>query len=383
MRVIFLTHNYPRFPGDLPGAFLHPLALALRASGVEVRVVAPADRGEGGEGELGGVPVRRVRYADPANETLAYSGRMMDATRSSAGLRALAGLWRSLRHGARQEASGAGGAVVVHAHWWFPAGAAAPPELPLVVTLHGTDARVLARGGIGSWLGRRVLRRARVVTAVSRSLAGIVHAATGVEIPPDAIQPMPVDTSRFRWTTGGGGIVAVARLTGQKRLPLLVEAAHLLRERGRPIPVTIAGEGPARTSIEAEIARHRIGDLVRLSGHATPEGVAATLAGADLFVLPAEREGFGLAAAEALCSGVPCVVCRDGGGLLEVVPETGAGRVVEPDAAGLAEGILAVLDDPAARPAAVAAGDALRASLAPAAVAQRAVIWYRRALRRL
>lgn len=381
MRVIFLTHNYPRRAGDLPGAFLHPLALALRADGVDVRVVAPADRGDGGRGELEGVPILRVRYASPEAETLAYSGRMMEATRSFSGLRAVAGMWRSLRRGARQEAAGAGSRVVIHAHWWFPAGAASPPEFPSVVTLHGTDARLLRTSRAAAWLGGRILRRARVVTAVSSALAAVIRQTTGVELAQEAIQAMPLDLARLRISTGGGGIVAVARLTGQKRLTLLVEAARRLRDQGRPTLVKIVGEGPARDSIEAAIQRQGVGDLVRLAGHATPDQVADHLAEADLFVLPAEHEGFGLAAAEALCSGVPCVVCRDGGGLLDVVPGTGAGRVVEATAAGLAAGIASVLDDPDARHAARAAGTALRASLSPDSVARRALQWYERALR--
>jgi len=43
VRVVFLTHNYPRWPGDLSGAFLATLAAALVRRGVEVRVVAPSD----------------------------------------------------------------------------------------------------------------------------------------------------------------------------------------------------------------------------------------------------------------------------------------------------------------------------------------------------
>ena len=39
-------------------------------------------------------------------------------------------------------------------------------------------------------------------------------------------------------------------------------------------------------------------------------------------LFPAQGEGFGLAAAEALMAGVPVVACWDGGGLLDVVPET-------------------------------------------------------------
>lgn len=48
MRVVFLTHNYPRWPGDLSGSFLGTLAAALVRRGIEVRVVAPSDAGQGG-----------------------------------------------------------------------------------------------------------------------------------------------------------------------------------------------------------------------------------------------------------------------------------------------------------------------------------------------
>ena len=116
MRVVFVTHNYPRHEGDVPGAFLHPLALALHELGHDVRVVAPADRGHAGRDELDGVPVRRVHYAVPERENLAYEGQMQRAVRSVSGVRALMALIRALREGARSEAGGGEGHTVVHAH---------------------------------------------------------------------------------------------------------------------------------------------------------------------------------------------------------------------------------------------------------------------------
>ncbi|HEX5633935.1 MAG TPA: hypothetical protein VFX50_11940, partial [Gemmatimonadales bacterium] len=91
MRVVFLTHNFPRWPGDVAGNFLVPLAHGLQRRGVTLVVVAPADEGKVGEREYEGIPVRRVRYAAPQNETLAYRGTMLDAVRLQGGLRALAG----------------------------------------------------------------------------------------------------------------------------------------------------------------------------------------------------------------------------------------------------------------------------------------------------
>ncbi len=105
MRVVFLTHNYPRWSGDLSGAFLATLAAGLVRRGVEVRVLAPSDEGQGGEEERDGVFVRRVRYAPRRLETIAYRGTMAGALRAPGGWRALAGLWRALRRAAR-DASG-------------------------------------------------------------------------------------------------------------------------------------------------------------------------------------------------------------------------------------------------------------------------------------
>ncbi|HKT59184.1 MAG TPA: glycosyltransferase, partial [Gemmatimonadales bacterium] len=103
MRVVFLTHNYPRWPGDLSGAFLATIAAALVRRGIEVRVVAPSDEGKGGEEERDGVHVRRVRYASARLETIAYRGTMAAALRAPGGWRALGGLWRALRRGAKEE----------------------------------------------------------------------------------------------------------------------------------------------------------------------------------------------------------------------------------------------------------------------------------------
>ncbi|HJS46932.1 MAG TPA: glycosyltransferase, partial [Gemmatimonadales bacterium] len=141
MRIAFLTHNFPRHPGDPAGAFLLPLAAALRARGHDLLVVAPSDGGRGGEGEVEGVPVRRERYASPGRETLAYTGRMAEALTNPGAALAFAGMVRALRRGAGRWLAGTRG--VVHAQWWVPAGLAAPRRWPLVITSHGTDARLL------------------------------------------------------------------------------------------------------------------------------------------------------------------------------------------------------------------------------------------------
>ena len=371
MRVVFLTHNYPRHPGDLAGAFLHPLATGLRARGIDVRVVAPSDSGKGGEDEVDGVPVVRARYGTAERERYAYTGAMADALRSPGGMVALWSLHRALRREAQRVAAGVPDAVV-HAHWWFPAGFAAPEELPLVVTSHGTDVRLLDLAP-ARVLARRVFRRARVVTAVSRHLAAGIRDATGVEVTDAHVQPMPVDTTGWEWGSGGEGLVVVARLTAQKRVDLVIGAAARLGIR-----CVVVGDGPERAALES--LAQTSGAEVEFTGTLPAGAVRTRLLAAAVAVLPARAEGFGLAGAEALMSGVPLVVCRDGGGLLDLAG-TEAVRVVDPGVQGIVRGASELLASGSARTVAREVGAGWRIRLSPLAVAEQAESWYREALR--
>ena len=365
MRAVFLTHNYPRTADDVSGTFLHPLAVALVARGIDVTVIAPSDRGAGGRELRDGVAIERVRYASAERETLAYRGTMGGALRSPAGVRALAGMIRAFTRAARTAIGGEGEAVL-HAHWWVPAGLAAPAGIPLVVTCHGTDVRLLASSRSFRFFGRRVLRRADVVTTVSRPLAATITERTGVAVAPRS--------------TGGGGLVMLGRLTPQKRIDLALAGYALARERGLELPLTIVGDGPERARLKVQAGGLGLGDVVRFAGEVPPSRVPDHLACADLCLMTAEREGLGLAAAEALMQGVPVLACVDGGGLLDVVPAAGGGRVVAPTAEAIAEGMLDLLADGAAPDGAWEAGTAWSRRLTPEAVAERCEGWYHRAL---
>ncbi len=378
MRVVFLTHNYPRWAGDVSGAFLATLAGALARRGVDVRVVAPSDEGKGGEDELQGIPVRRVRYASARAETLAYRGTMQSALRGPSGLGALAGLWRALRRAAREEARA--GADLFHAHWWVPGGMAIPDGARSVLTVHGTDAALLRRSRIARTLARPVFQRATVVTAVSRELAGWVQSGAGRFVDPAHVHPMPVDTTNHPWSVGGDGAIVVARLTAQKRVDLAIETVAFLASCGHELPLTIVGDGPERAALERLVQKLGIGPFVRFVGAVPSAEVPGYLARADLMIFPAQGEGFGLVAAEALMAGVPVVACWDGGGVLDVVPPGGAGRLTLPAPEAMGDAILGLLLEHDRREMARLVGESWRARLAPNHVAEICEGWYREAL---
>ena len=123
-----------------------------------------------------------------------------------------------------------------------------------------------------------------------------------------------------------------------------------------------------------------IGAFVRFAGAVSPPRVSGFLTQADLMLAPAAGEGFGLAAAEALMAGVPVVACWDGGGLLDVVPESGAGRLTLPSAEALSDATLDLLQDPDRFRLAKLVGESWRARLSPESVAEQCERWYREAL---
>ncbi len=377
MRVVFLTHNYPRFVGDISGNFLHPLAGALAQRGHEVRVIAPSDAGQGGDDVIDGIPVQRVRYAPARHETLAYRGTMATALRTAGGLRAMAGLVRAFSQAVRAELSH-DRQTVIHAHWWFPAMVAVPRGARAVVTCHGTDIRLLDTSRMFRMLGRRVLRRAALITTVSGFLAEIVARRLGRAVGPDEVQGMPIVQVDRPVSTGGGGIVLLGRLTPQKRLELAFNAIRAARDRGHACQVTVVGDGPERARLMTHVGSLGLTDAVQFAGNVAATDVPRYLATADLALMTARHEGLGLAAAEAMIQGVPTIACDDGGGLLDVVPPREGGRIVPATAADLATAIGELLGDPVERTAAAAVGAHWRERLTPDHVAATCEEWYRR-----
>lgn len=380
MRVLFVTHNFPRHPGDPAGSFILQFALALRDAGVSVHVLAPHAPGLALDDAVQGIGVTRFRYAPAAMETLAYGGTMAEQVRGGVrGLAAMAGL---LATATAQVTRAARGADLVHAHWWFPSGASAAlaPRggAPLVTTMHGSDVR-LARGIRAARRPMRfTLRHSAATTAVSRWLAEEAAALTGV-LP--EVAPMPVAVDRFAPSAEGtrstDRLLFVGRLNAQKGVDLLLGA---LRELPG-LTADIVGDGPDRERLVAQAEELGVAARVRWRGARPHEELPAFYRGATALVVPSREEGLGLVAVEAHLCGLP-VVALDSGGLRDVVEDGVTGLVArDATAPGFAAAVTALLARPDAG-AALAAEGRRRAleRFAPAAVAKRYLGIYARAL---
>jgi glycosyltransferase involved in cell wall biosynthesis len=105
---------------------------------------------------------------------------------------------------------------------------------------------------------------------------------------------------------GGDGVVvlAVSRLSQEKGLDNLLDAANLLEADGVEVRVALVGDGPHRDALAARMA----GTRHRLLGAVTGTRLAALYASADIFCLPSTTETYGQVALEAQASGLPVVV---------------------------------------------------------------------------
>jgi glycosyltransferase involved in cell wall biosynthesis len=384
MRVLFLTHSFPRYAGDAAGAFILRLATALAREDVAVEVIAPSTSAAPPHDLLDGIPVTRFRYAPRAMETLAYGGNMATQVKTSWGARlGLAGLLGAELRSALEETRRAE-YDLLHAHWWFPngvAGAAAARwrGLPLVTTLHGSDVRLGRAIPAARPAMRSVLRRSTRVTAVSRWLADEAQKVSGGPAP--LVAPMPVASELFfpdRAIARGSALLFVGRLTKQKGVDVLLRALATL---SADTELDVVGDGEEREALQALAGALGLGNRVRWHGAKRAGELASFYRRAAALVVPSAEEGLGLVAVEAQLCGAP-VIAFASGGVTDVI-EDGVSGVLVPDRTpeALAHAITALLASPDRAGALARAGaDRARGTFAPDQVARRYAHLYREVL---
>jgi len=111
--------------------------------------------------------------------------------------------------------------------------------------------------------------------------------------------------------------VFAGRHTPEKRVPALVEAVARIADLG----AEIFGDGPERQEVLTAIARLGLDGRVKAPGFVARDMLEQALASALCFVLPSEREGYGLVVIESAAQGVPVVVIAG--------PENAAVELVE------------------------------------------------------
>jgi glycosyltransferase involved in cell wall biosynthesis len=268
--------------------------------------------------------------------------------------------------------------------------------VPYVLAPNGTaplvERRLMAKRAFDLVAGRRVLRRAARVLAVSPAE---MRQLTACDVDAERIHhlPNPLDLDelsatgprglfRRRLTIGEAPLVLfLGKVTPRKRVDVLVRAfAALARPRAH---LAIAGNdmGGLETARDL-VGRHGLDASVTFTGLLRGAERLSALTDADVVVYASEDEVFGLVPLEALLCGTPVVVADDCG-CGEIVSALGGQHVVPAgDAPALARAMADVLDHPErARADAAAAGDRARAAYGADVIAPRLVDLYRELVR--
>jgi glycosyltransferase involved in cell wall biosynthesis len=294
--------------------------------------------------------------------------------------------------------AGAAEASLLYLHHLGPlneAAARAFPETPVLGHIHGTELLMLERIAAGApagwtdaepWAQRISDWAAACERIVVSSPRGLKRAAAVLDLDPDrfvcvpngfdpAFAPREVDRrSHWRrhlverpqgWRPGSGpGSVAYpeaelealsatvllysGRFTEVKRLPLLIEAYALARERfNTPAALVLLGGYPGEWEGEHPVETiERLGlSDVFLAGWHSHEELPEFINASDLLVHASVREQFGQVLVEAMACGLPAIaVDRDGPATIVDDPETG--WLVPPDDAGaLAAAMVEAVND--------------------------------------
>jgi glycosyltransferase involved in cell wall biosynthesis len=141
-------------------------------------------------------------------------------------------------------------------------------------------------------------------------------------------------------------IAYVGRLVPEKGIPVLLEAAKILKAEGRDFEIRIIGDGSERPKLEELIERDELESFTSITGFLTGDAFARALQDISVVVMPSTwEETAGLAAIEQMLRG-RLVIAADIGGLSEVLGDTGL-TFAPGDALSLANCLGSVMDNPA------------------------------------
>jgi glycosyltransferase involved in cell wall biosynthesis len=351
MRILHVVAAFPRGPDDVIAPWLVELLVRLQAAGHDVAVFAPAYRG-GGNASFRNIPIHRFRYAPARWEDLTHDEATPDRMRRSPWYKLLAGwyvvagavsMWRLMR----QERYD-----VVHVHWPMPHAvfgwvARLAGGARIVTKWYGVELRWVKHSL--PWLRpflRWALRQSDQVVANSTHTAAAIREVVPVDVRviPDLTtlraSVRPPDGAR-RGAGDAFRILFVGRLVERKGVTHLIEALRQLPP-AVPAEVTIVGDGPERSRLEAQAASAGLARRVRFAGRVSDDDLRDAYAAAHVLVLPAvadargDTEGLGVVLLEAMSFGVP-VVASAIAGITDIIDDGRTGLLVPPgDPAALA-----------------------------------------------
>ncbi len=195
-------------------------------------------------------------------------------------------------------------------------------HIPVITTLHGTDITLVGKNPSYKEAVTFSINNSDVVTSVSESLKRdtleLFDIRRHIEVIHNFVDLSlynPEDDCRNNFAEEGQKIIThISNFRKVKRINNVIDIFYRIQQEVDAVLLMI-GEGPEKERSRQQAAELGILDKIRYLGKTSE--IERVLCMSDLFLLPSEKESFGLSALEAMAAGVP-VVSSNTGGLTEV-----------------------------------------------------------------
>jgi N-acetyl-alpha-D-glucosaminyl L-malate synthase BshA len=192
--------------------------------------------------------------------------------------------------------------------------------IPMVTTLHGTDITLVGNHPFYKPAVTFSINHSDVVTSVSESLKE--DTLSSFKITKEIhVVPNFIDISKYqkKFTDCQRSLMAqpdekiishVSNFRPVKRIADVIRIFDNIQKKVKS-KLIMVGDGPEKEMAEKLVMELGIEDKVVFLGQSNE--VDEILCFSDLFLLPSEKESFGLAALEAMANGVPVISSNSGG----------------------------------------------------------------------
>lgn len=197
-------------------------------------------------------------------------------------------------------------------------------KLPIVTTLHGTDITLVGSHPFYKSAVEFSINNSDCVTSVSQSLKEDTLALFDIRKEIDVI-PNFVDFNKHsshnedceRYVIAEPHERIISHVSNFRSVKRVLDVVKVFEQIIKKVPAKLimVGEGPDKQSAIDYCSKKGISDSVKFLGKSNQ--VFEVLCYSDLFILPSEKESFGLSALEAMMMRVP-VISSNAGGLSEV-----------------------------------------------------------------
>lgn len=208
-------------------------------------------------------------------------------------------------------------------------------EIPIVTTLHGTDITLVGSHPFYRPAVTFSINHSDRVTAVSESLRQdtlrLFDIKTKIDVIPNFIDTKKIDRLELpckRSLLAKKEEKILTHISNFRPLKRIMDVISIFELLNKDIPckLMMVGEGPEKIKAVEYVEKEGLEEKILFLGNSNE--IDKILCYSDLFLLPSEKESFGLSALEAMAHGVP-VISSNAGGLSEVNKEGYSGYLAK------------------------------------------------------